>query len=327
LPIWRAQAGLGPGNEGSHPPFSLAPHLLGLPSAMRSLLIALTLTSSAAFGQTTGILVLTTPTNETSLRVPKEPCDLVRTVNWTYNGVGPCSDLEFWIQKGGSCDDKAPSGAETLPKVALSTLTSTRSGSVSFEVGDLPGFSGTDAVTCPADNREDEYRLCGAVKQYGGTFGTECSTTPQKDDVEIVYDAKPPDAPTLESVQGLDKALSVRVDAPDDASEIKVTVTRTVGEGSRTVTQSADQTLFRVEGLENNVTYSVTAVALDEADNESAASEALEGTPILTKGFFDRYVDANGQEMGGCAAAGMGLAGGWVLAVLGFWLSSRRNRS
>jgi hypothetical protein len=292
---------------------------------MRLLLIALTLTSAAAFGQTTGTLVLTTPTNETSIRVPRDSCDLSRTVNWAYNGGGPCSDLEFWIQKGGSCDDKAPSGAETLPKVPQSTLTSTRSGSVSFKVRDLPSFSGTDAVSCPADNREDEYRLCAAVKQYG-SLGTECSTTPQKDDLEIIYDAKPPDAPALESVQGLDKALSIRVDPPDDASKIKVTVARVEGEGSRTLTQSADQTLFRIEGLENKVTYNVTAVAVDEADNESAASEALQGTPIPTRGFFDRYVEANGQETGGCSA-GMGLAGGWVLAVLGFWLSSRRNRS
>jgi len=294
---------------------------------MRLLLIALSLTSLAAFGQTSGTVVLTTPTNETSLRVPRAPCNLLRTVNWAYSGVAPCSDLEFWIQKGGSCDDKAPSGAKTLPKVAQSSLTSTRSGSVSFEVDDLPGFFGTDAVACPADDREDEYRLCAAVKQFGGFAGTECSTTPQKDDLQIIYDAKPPVAPRLESVQGLDKALSIRVDAPDDASEVKVTVARVEGEGSRTVTQSADQTLFRVEGLENNVTYRVTAVAVDEADNESASSEALEGMPIPTKGFFDRYVEANGQEMGGCGAAGMGLAGGWVLAVLGFWLSSRRNRS
>ena len=190
---------------------------------MRLLLIALTLTSLAAFGQTTGTVVLTTPTNETSLRVPKEPCGLVRTVNWAYSGVAPCSDLEFWIQRGGSCDDKAPAGAKTLPKVAQSSLTSTRSGSVSFEVGELPWFFGTDAVTCPAADREDEYRLCAAVKQFGGVAGTECSTTPQKDDLEVIYDAKPPAAPTHRERAGLDKALSIRVAAPDDASRVRLT--------------------------------------------------------------------------------------------------------
>ncbi|HEX8699591.1 MAG TPA: MXAN_2561 family MXYO-CTERM-anchored protein [Myxococcaceae bacterium] len=292
---------------------------------MRLLIIALTLTSSAALGQT---LALTTPNNETSLRVPKQPCDLPRTVNWAYNGAGPCSDLEFWIQKGTTCDDKAPTGATGLPKVSLSTLANTRTGSISFEVGELPGFSGTDAVSCPADNREDQYRLCAAVRQFGGIVGTECTATPQKDDLEVVYDAKPPSAPSLEDVQGLDQALSIRVAAPTDASEITVTVERTDGTAfTRTLTQSADQTLFRVERLENNVTYRVTARALDAAENESEPSAALEGTPIFTKGFFDRYVEANGQETGGCGAAGMGLAGGWVLAVLGFWLSSRRNRS
>ena len=297
---------------------------------MRFLLIALTLTASAALGQTTGTVVLTTQNNETSLRVPKEPCDLVRTVNWAYNGATAqlCSDLRFWLVSGSSCSDEPSGTFKELPKVAQGDLANRRTGTISFKVSDLPGFGGTTGVTCPADNREDEYRLCASVKLPGGTFGTECgSGTFQKDDIQVTYDAKPPEPPGLTSVAALDKALSIRVSAPDDASEIKVVVERVDGTGSRTVEQSVDQPLFRVEGLENGVTYRVTARAVDAADNESEPSEALEGTPIFTRGFFDRYVEANGQEMGGCGAAGAGLAGGWVLAALGFWLSSRRNRS
>jgi uncharacterized protein (TIGR03382 family) len=299
---------------------------------MRVLLIALTLSASAAFGQTTTRIVdLTTQNGESSLRVPKEPCDLVRTVNWAYNGntLQLCSDLRFWLVSGTSCTDEPSGTFKELPKVSSSQLANIRSGTVSFKVSDLPGFgTGTTPVSCPAEGREDEYRLCASIKLPGGTLGTECgSGTFQDDEVTVVYDAKPPDAPTLASVQGLDSALSIRVDPPSDATEINVTIERTDGAGSRTVTQSADQTQFRVERLENNVTYRVTATAVDAADNESVASEALEGTPIFTKGFFDRYVEANGQEMGGCGAAGVGLAGGWVLAALGLWLSSRRNRS
>jgi uncharacterized protein (TIGR03382 family) len=79
--------------------------------------------------------------------------------------------------------------------------------------------------------------------------------------------------------------------------------------------------------LENGVEYKLTATALDAVNNESAPSSEQTGTPIFTRGFFDRYVEAGGQETGGCGAAAGGLVGGWGLAVLGFWLSSRRNRS
>ncbi len=296
---------------------------------MRYLLIALTLTASAAFGQTTGTIVLLTPTNDTTLRVPKEPCDLTRTVNWTFNGATTllCSDLRFWLVSGTSCSDEPSGTYEELPKVSQSALLTQRTGQISFEVGDLPGF-GVNDVTCPAPGREDEYRLCASIKLPGGTFGGECgSGSFQKDDIQVIYDAQAPDAPSIENVAGLDKALSVRVDPPDDANRVKVTAERVDGGGSRTIEQSAEQTLFRIEGLENNVTYRVTARALDSADNESDASEPVEGTPIFTRGFFDRYVEAGGSEQGGCGAAGAGVAGGWVLVALGFWLSSRRNRS
>lgn len=309
----------------------MAPHLLGSHLSMRLPLIALTLTASAAFGQTTSTLVLVTPNNETSIRVPREPCNLVRTVNWTYNGSTAqlCSDLRFWLVSGTSCSDE-PSGTFTeLPKVPQNELSTRRSGQISFKVSELPLFNGGQGgVSCPAEGREDEYRLCASIKLPGGTFGSECgSGSFQKRDLKVTYDAKPPDAPVIQSVAGLDKALSVRVEAPSDASRLRVRAERADGTGSRTLEQSADQTLFRVDGLENGVTYRVTATAKDSADNESAASEAKEGTPVLTLGFFDRYVDAGGQETGGCGAAGAGFAGGWVLAVLGFWLSSRRNRS
>lgn len=296
---------------------------------MRFLLIALTFTASAALAQTTGTIVLSGPTNDTTIRVPKEPCDLTRTVNWQVNTASTlCGDLEFWFVSGSSCPETRASDTPLFTRVTQSTLASTRSGSFTFQVQDLPAFKGTNAVTCPAADREDEYRLCASLK-LGTGFVDPCSTTSTQkaNDFEVFYDARPPEPPSIGNVAPLDKALSVRVDAPDDASRVKLLVERADGTGSRTLNQSVEQPLFRVENLENGVTYRLTATAVDAADNESAPSEAKEGTPILTRGFFDRYVEAGGQEDGGCGAAAGGLAGGWVLAVLGFWLSSRRNRS
>lgn len=296
---------------------------------MRFLLIALTfLTATTALGQT-ATLTLQGPNNSDTVRVPQQPCDFTRSVTWAITGSFiVCGDLKFWLTKAGSCPETPASTDKEIDVVTDTELRSgTLSGTVTFETGELPGFKGGGGeLDCPAADREDSYQLCASVKQ--STLSCSNNDSSYLDEsIEVVYDAKPPSAPTIAGVAGLDKALSVRVTAPDDANRVRVRVERADGTGSaRNLEQSSEQPQFRVEGLENNVTYRITARAVDEADNESAPSEAQEGMPILTRGFFDRYVDAHGAEMGGCGAAG-GLAGGWVLAVLGFWLSSRRNRS
>jgi uncharacterized protein (TIGR03382 family) len=286
---------------------------------MRFLLTALTLlTATAAWSQT---LQITLPNNQTELRVSKD-CDLVRTVNWAHNITSqPCDAMRFWFVEG-SCSDEPPSGTSLVDSVPAANVPSPSNGTVSFKVRDLPGLKDT----CPVEDKETTFKLCASVPLRGGA-ALDCSSKNWvKDDATVIYDAQAPGAPTIDNVAALDKALSIRVGVPSDANRVRIVIMRADGTGSRTFTQSSDQPLFRVEGLENDVEYTITATALDAADNESAPSEAQTGTPIFTRGFFDRYVEANGQELGGCGAAGS-LTGGWVLAVLGFWLSSRRNRS
>jgi hypothetical protein len=289
---------------------------------MRYLLTVLSLlATTAAWSQQ---IQLTLPNNATELRVGKD-CDLTRTVNWAHNiTFQPCDALRFWFVEG-SCSDEPPSGTSLVHSVPATSVVSTpTSGNVvQFDVRDLPGLR--DA--CPVADKETTYKLCASVPMRGGA-ALDCSSKNWvKDDINIVYDTKPPSAPTISSVAALDQALSIRVSVPDDSSRLKVQVARQDGTGSRTIEQSAEQPLFKVANLTNGVTYTITATAVDAADNESAASEPEEGTPILTRGFFDRYVKAGGQETGCGASVAGGLAGGWVLAVLGFWLSSRRNRS
>jgi hypothetical protein len=290
---------------------------------MRYLLIALTLTATTAWSQTA--LQLSLPNNETELRVSPNDCGLTRTVNWTHSiGVTPCDDLKFWIVEG-SCTDEPPAGTTLVDTVSKASVPTTRSGVVTFSVDELPLFKDTD---CPVEAKEVEYKLCASVPTIGSVG--DCSSNSknyQKDDVDVVYDALPPDPPTITKVAPLDGALSVRLDIPTDANRATVHIEKMDGTAGQDLTQSSGQTLFRIENLENNVTYRVTAISLDAAGNESAASEAQEGTPIHTKGFLDHYDEAKGQEMGGCGVALGSLTGGWVLVVLGFWLSSRRNRS
>ncbi|WP_225412066.1 MXAN_2561 family MXYO-CTERM-anchored protein [Stigmatella hybrida] len=292
------------------------------------LIVLTTLCASTALGQTTAQISLTLPNNATSLRVPREPCDRTQTVNYAYasSTTVVCSDLKIWLVQGSSCSDEPTGTFKLLKTLSQNDVVNQPTGTVTFNIGELPGFTG--AVTCPANDREDTYRVCASIKLPGGSFGTECgSGSFQRDDLEVVYDAKPPSAPTLGDVTALDSALSVSVTAPDDAEFIRVTVAREDGTDGKTVEKPGDLKTVRVEGLKNGVKYTVVARAVDEASNESAPSAAKEGTPEPTRGFLDRYDEAGGEEMGGCGAAGGGVAGSLVLAVLGFWLSSRRNRS
>jgi uncharacterized protein (TIGR03382 family) len=292
------------------------------------LIVFATLCASTALGQTVASITLTLPNNATSLRVPKEPCDRSQSFTYTFSSSTSvlCSDLRMWLVQGTSCSDEPTGTYKLLKTLSQSEVVSQPTGTVTFNVGDLPGFTG--AVTCPANDREDAYRVCASVKLPGGSFGSECgSGSFQRDDLEVIYDAKPPAAPTLGDVIGLDSALSVNVTLPDDAKLVRVTVTKEDGSDSKTVQKSGDVKSVRVEDLKNDVKYKVVARAVDDADNESAPSAEKVGTPVPTRGFLDNYDDAKGQELGGCGAAGGGVAGSLVMAVLGFWLSSRRNRS
>jgi uncharacterized protein (TIGR03382 family) len=92
-------------------------------------------------------------------------------------------------------------------------------------------------------------------------------------------------------------------------------------------TKASDEGNVVVTGLQNGVMYRLQATVIDAAGNESTPSATVDATPVKSNGLFDAYKDAGGQETGGCAATGGGIAGGAMLAALGIWLSSRRKVS
>jgi uncharacterized protein (TIGR03382 family) len=143
---------------------------------------------------------------------------------------------------------------------------------------------------------------------------------------KINYDGKPPAAPTIEAI-GLDRAARVTLTAPSDAATGAVVVYDGGGSEVGRAAWTKGQGAVQVDGLANDVTYQVEATVSDEAGNPSPASARVEVKPTKTYGYMERYELAGGQETGGCGAVGGGVAGGAVLAVLGFWLFSRRNRS
>jgi uncharacterized protein (TIGR03382 family) len=265
--------------------------------------------------------------------VSPEDCANQRVfVTWTSTGTA-CQDLAIWVTEGTECQETAAQQTSrfSLTPVPVTTLNQTKTGVVEFDVSSLPFSDPTDAGTrtCGATGFEQEFRVCASTRATDPyNIGGACANSISKAaPAKITYDALAPGVPTIEEVTALDEALRVRVSEPSGSNKVKLYVALPDG----TLVASPDRGLgqgdFEVEGLENGVTYQLTATAIDEAGNESGASEVVDGTPTKTNGFMQEYVNAHGKETGGCGAAGGGVAGGAVLAVLGFWLFSRRNRS
>jgi hypothetical protein len=253
-------------------------------------------------------------------------CDLTRSVSWTATAQ-ICDSLVIWATSSTSCGEE-PDGSDDveLGDISASTVNSQGTGTVSFDVNELP-FPVTDSGGgCGTLGVEQTFRICGTIKTPD-TYGI-CNTTSvtKLTAITLVYDALPPGKPTIDSVDGLDNALSVKVSAPSGATQVQVEAWRD-GAVAASLTQSVDNETFRLRPLANAVTYEVRAFALDAVDNRSESSEPLNGTPVNTRGFYEEYLEAGGQDAGGCGAAGGGLAGGAVLAVMGLWLFSRRGRS
>jgi hypothetical protein len=296
---------------------------------MRLLFVALVVCSSAALGQTLTLQVQ----ERTAFTVGPTSCSATVPVTWQFAGAGanPCSVLKLWVTTSTSCGNDPGSTDLVLPDVPAGNVATPGAQRITFQPSQLPVFSSGDGGnTCGgASQIEQVHRVCGKVSALD-TFTFQCNrAVTSGNQTTITYDAKPPAAPSISSVVGVDGALSVKVEASgSDVSIIRVAARR---QGSTDVAGqvegSVDQSTYRVTGLENGVVYEVTATAEDEAGNESAASEAQLGTPVKTRGLYEVYRQAGGSETGGCGAAGGGLAGGAVLAALGLWLFARRGRS
>lgn len=295
---------------------------------MRFLTVGLLLVSSAALGQTTLTLTVNNATNSTEvIGLNREDCGSSLPVTWTAQG-NPCESMSIWVTTASSCAKAPAAGDLVLDPVPRENIVNRGTMTRSIAVNSLPLFTGTDAGTCGANEEDKVLRVCGFFKSSDlvGNCSTEVvSGTPP----QLRFDTKRPPKPNLIDVVARDSALGVTLEAEDD-STVKVTARRVNADGTLGDEVSSDETTAddgtaTLEGLENGVTYSVTAAATDQAENTSEASDPKQGTPIKSSGFYDDYVTAGGKETGGCGAAGGGLAGGALLAALGFWLSRRKQ--
>jgi uncharacterized protein (TIGR03382 family) len=295
---------------------------------MRNLLIlSALLLSSAASAQVSVTLKLSTGQSRLSFG-PTDCADRPVTATWTRSG-NACDSLSLWLTAPNKeCGDAAGVGDVGLNSIPRDTLIAQTTGTFQFNLNRLLFPTADGGGGCESLQEEVTFRLCGTTKAYASLYDTStCATSVTKaSGMELLFDGKPPEAPAIESASGLDQAVTARVSEPTGSTRIQLVVSRD-GEEVKRGEKVVGQGDIKVEGLVNEVTYQLVAYAFDEAGNQSGASGMAEATPIKTNGFLEEYIGAGGKETGGCGAAGGGVVGGAVLAVLGFWLSSRRNRS
>lgn len=290
------------------------------------LLIAALLVSSVASAQAQFTFPTTTSATDT-YTFGKSSCSDTVSVTWTRtSSLAPCSSLLIWATSASSCGDAPVSGDYSVTEISQTNFGASLTGTFNVDLSMLPYGASTDGGTggCAGLADEETFRLCGSTTSRDSYTSVCSSTIYRLSALKFTFDGQPPDAPTISSASGLDQAISVAVSAPDDATEVSMTVMLD-GEQVTSVRQAVGKGSLVAGGLVNNTTYQVQAYAYDAAGNQSDPSATADVTPIKTDGFLELYENAGGTT--GCGAAGGSLAGGAMLTAVGLWLFSRRNRS
>ena len=284
-------------------------------------LVLLAIAPSAAWAQSSLEVTLNQGSN-TAVVGPND-CGINISVTWTVTPLATCSSLKIWLSTANSCPQEPAATDPVLEQRGPPLSETTRT--FNLAVGDLPLFGADAGVSCGAPGQDVTFKLCASVKVIGAlntcdTFVEE--TTPPT----VRYDSTPPPAPTITRADEQDSAIVVTVSIQgDDVASVIVVATDSSGAQAAQVERATPTGSIRLGNLTNGTTYNVTAQARDEAGNLSQTSQPVQATPVLTSGFFRRYLDEGGSEQGGCSSAG-GAALGALSVAAGMWLAWRRRR-
>lgn len=248
-------------------------------------------------------------------------CNDTLTLRWsntlTFSLSTQCTQnpLKLWASSGDSCPESPGSGDtryEDIPSLTLNTL---RQGTFTVKISELPDFKstttadgGTQGSCSTTTPTTKTHVICGSV-EYALSSGVTCGTATKMSatPLKLIFDTKPPGAPTITEYAAQDEAVRVGFSVDGDTTVVTLEAQGpTDGDFKQLAETAASNGFVRGDGLENNVTYQVRLRARDAAGNVSEPSETLQVTPIRTLGFWGYYKDAGGTETGGCSV-GAGL--------------------
>ncbi len=149
----------------------------------------------------------------------------------------------------------------------------------------------------------------------------------------MTLDLTRPPAPVANTPTAGDSALNVSWSAGTGSStgnttgaavSYDVVVTNHADPNDTRTKTVTNATSTRVSGLQNGVLYDVVVYGFSEGNNESDASNTVQGTPVQVLDFWRLYKTDGGRELGGCSTGGAGL--GALLALVPLALRRRRGR-
>jgi len=290
---------------------------------MSRLAIAFLITgSSAALAQTNIMNIMVDGQNDTThspFALSVNDCNHIARITWTLPNGSCQNSAAIFVTKAGSCPT-TPGSADVQVAINADGV----SGNIT--VSNLATFQTADAgtVTCPQPVKEQN-KVCGTYQVSSGFGG--CTVT-AGGFATIYYKGLPPDPPNIDGVTPLDTQITVNASTSEsDIVAIHVEVAEADGgtfQERALFTPSVGSAT--ISGLTDNVTYQVRARAEDQVPQLSAYSGIVEVTPILTQGFWGRYLAAGGAERGGCGGLGA-MIFAWCLPGVVLVSLLRRKRS
>ena len=245
----------------------------------------------------------------TELSVGPRDCGRTLRFDWKSNMAQTqlCEPLLSWFTKDATCATRPNTTTDVIVDTVTGTDLPQNIGNFSVRVDALPVFGTPDApLACPQPDLQTTWKLCTSYRTSAGTCIVENMVYAQNDHpVQITWDSRPPTAPKFGSLTPLDGAAAVTLTTDADTQVVRIEA-KALGLPTRTVSFSARPFTGRITNLQNDTEYTVTAIGVDAAGNESPVSEEQVVRPVTTAGFWQNYKEAGGVEDGGCSHAGGG---------------------
>jgi hypothetical protein len=290
---------------------------------MSRLAIAFLITGSSAAVAQTNIMNITVNGESDTTHMPYalsiNNCNAVARIGFTVPNGACQNTAAIFVTTAGSCPTAAGAADVQVPINPDGV-----SGNIT--VSNLATFQTADAgtVTCPQPVKQQN-KVCGTYQVFSGISG--CTVT-AGGFATIYYKGLPPNPPNIDGVTPLDTQITVNASTSEsDIVAIHVEVAEADGgtfQERALFTPSVGSTT--ISGLTNNVTYQVRARAEDQVPQLSDYSGIVQVTPVLTQGFWDRYLAAGGAERGGCGGLGA-MIFAWCLPGVVLISLLRRKRS
>lgn len=277
--------------------------------------------SSAAWAQMNILINGKNDTTHAPYALSVNDCNNTARITWTMPN-GACQNSAGIFVTLANCGT-APVGNDVPVPVGADGV------SASIVISNLATFQGADGGTlipCPQQKNELN-RVCGTYKTSTGAFG-DCSQSNTGGFATIYWKGLPPNPPTIDGVTPLDTQISVSA-STTEADVVAIHVELAEADGGQFVERaqfSPSAGSVKISGLTNNVTYQVRTRAEDQVPQLSDYSGIVEVTPLLTQGFWDRYLAEGGADRGGCGGVGA-MIFAWCLPGAVLVSLVRRKRS